>query len=1059
MSRRLDRSSGRQFSANETLPYIVGPEDSPIELRGLEIRVVVAGLFAETTQILTLFNPGQRPLEGNLCFPLPDRAVVCGYGLDVDGVLVDGVVVGKEEARRILDTEIRKGVDPGLVEKVQGNVYRTRVYPLPPGGSRTVKIVYVSDLTVEGNEAAYHLPIGHAEGVDEVSLKIEIAQTPVTPAVVGGLGNLTLTEMRSVWTAEATLGTGMPAEDLQIRLPGLPDHLTSIEQCGDESFFCVSSRNGAPDGDSAKWEPRRIAVLWDSSGSRRESARDLELLQHLASQWPRVIFDVSVVRNVVEDGVVSFSVADGETDKLAEYLGSLPRDGATNLASVDFGNPPHAEDEAWLVFSDGMGTLGSGLPATSSLRVFTVSSQADCDAAYLTVLAERSGGRHFNLLRTSAADVALSLGDWTDALRIERTAGCEDVHVFSSQGRLTVVGRLTESMASVFLVGPGAPDDQLTVTQGTASEGHNIARAWAGRQAELEGLVGDRPESLVELGRKYALVTPGTSLLVLETLEQYVEHDVEPPASLARMREEFNERRREAQADQKEDEKNQLDRVHSMWEQRIDWWETDFHLQRETEAQKKVAEFSSQARVARATMASPPPAMASPPSPMAPMAPMEDIEGADEFEESMMSPEPSIGGGAGRSRGVGGAAAKKPQEGGRASAVIQIKAWNPDTPYLRSMDAASAGDAYAAYLEARDEYAASPSFYLDCADFLLKQQQQNLGLRVLSNLLELALGDPALLRMYAWRMQQAEQLDEAIEVFEGVRQQRDDEPQSHRDLALALELRWQRDGEAADAIRAMELLYAVVKRTWDRFPEIEIIALMELNRLIRLATIAGVSVPEEIDPRFVRLLDLDVRISMSWDADLTDVDLHVFEPSGDHAYYGHNQTAVGGLVSRDFTQGYGPEEYVLRKSDAGSYTIKAHYYGSHQQTIAGGCTVIVTVFTNYARDNEEKQVLTLRLDKPSDQVVVGSITVAGSGTDAGGVAGSEASWLPLFRSLKQGMTVDEIVAVVGQPAELRGSEETTLVFHPRGDVEIHVIVSPRLESVRRIMEGAVLDLV
>ncbi len=29
-------------------------------------------------------------------------------------------------------------------------------------------------------------------------------------------------------------------------------------------------------------------------------------------------------------------------------------------------------------------------------------------------------------------------------------------------------------------------------------------------------------------------------------------------------------------------------------------------------------------------------------------------------------------------------------------------------------------------------------------------------------------------------------------------------------------------------------------------------------------------------------------------------------------YYGRNRTPSGGLVSRDFTQGYGPEEYMIR---------------------------------------------------------------------------------------------------------------------------------------------------
>jgi hypothetical protein len=69
--------------------------------------------------------------------------------------MVDGVIVAKKEARQILEAEIRKGIDPGLVEQTQGNVYRTRVYPIPAGGTRTVSITYTSDLTLSGNEAAY----------------------------------------------------------------------------------------------------------------------------------------------------------------------------------------------------------------------------------------------------------------------------------------------------------------------------------------------------------------------------------------------------------------------------------------------------------------------------------------------------------------------------------------------------------------------------------------------------------------------------------------------------------------------------------------------------------------------------------------------------------------------------------------------------------------------------------------------------------------------------------------------------------------------------------------
>lgn len=70
------------------------------------------------------------------------------------------------------------------------------------------------------------------------------------------------------------------------------------------------------------------------------------------------------------------------------------------------------------------------------------------------------------------------------------------------------------------------------------------------------------------------------------------------------------------------------------------------------------------------------------------------------------------------------------------------------------------------------------------------------------------------------------------------------------------------------------------------------------------------------------------RIVMAWDTDLTDLDLHgnyftalcvfvccsfahtVTEPSGEEVYYGNRFSRSGAMNSRDFTQGYGPEEYV-----------------------------------------------------------------------------------------------------------------------------------------------------
>merc|ERR1719281_1718005 len=76
---------------------------------------------------------------------------------------------------------------------------------------------------------------------------------------------------------------------------------------------------------------------------------------------------------------------------------------------------------------------------------------------------------------------------------------------------------------------------------------------------------------------------------------------------------------------------------------------------------------------------------------------------------------------------------------------------------------------------------------------------------------------------------------------------------------------------------------------------------------------------------------LDVFVWLGWDTDHTDVDLHVKEPTGEEVNYSHNHSrTTGARVSRDFTQGYGPEVYTLREAPKGKYDVEANYYASHQ---------------------------------------------------------------------------------------------------------------------------------
>jgi hypothetical protein len=647
------------------------------------------------------------------------------------------------------------------------------------------------------------------------------------------------------------------------------------------------------------------------------------------------------------------------------------------------------------------------------------------------------------------------------------------VHVRRAAGRHWIVGRLTAPLGQLRLEGSGAPADHISIPRDLAASGRLVARAWAGQQAQALAVLGGEDPHIVELARRYGVVTPGASLLVLETLEQHLEHEIEPAPSRRQMLSEYRRIRERRHADKTAVRSQHVERVVELWRERVRWWQTEHRPRPVAKEEENLARRRA-----------PAPAMAPGPASItdqigapsmdyleAPEPASAAYEGGDDYGEdgelaestmaramdlddmslemeravspAMAPPRPAEA----RSMAREQSEAAAPRSAG---ASIQIKAWSADTPYLTRVR--TSPDPYAMYLRERGEYAGSPAFFLDCGDFFLGLGARALGLRVLSNLVELGLDDPPLLRMYAWRLQQAGELTAAVDVFERVRRLRDDEPQSHRDLALALAERWEAVGAPGDATRAMELLYDVVERQWERFPEIELIALVELNRLIARAGARGIPAPARIDRRLVQLLDLDLRISLSWDLDMTDVDLHVFEPDGEHAYYGNNRTSMGGLVSRDFREGYGPEEYVLRRAVPGLYQVKAHYYGSHQQTIAGACTVIAHVFLNYGRANEQRQVMTLRLDRPSDQVIVGEVTFTGA-------PAGDPDWRARFRKLRRGMTIDEVSNVVGQPARIEGADQIVLVYEPAPEVVVRVRFAPRLVAVQQIMDGAVFDLV
>lgn len=1051
LAQALAPDPGPRFPRLILPPPVQQQAGEPMQVREMTVSARIQGLFAEVETTLSFYNPNPRQLEGELVFPLPDGAAVSGYALDVGGQLVDGVVVKKEKARVAFETETRRRVDPGLVEHVKGNVYRTRIYPLPPRAARTVRLRYVTELASDAKgDAALHLPLPR-ETVGTLNVRIEVVRGTVTPEI-GGFGNLRFERMRDAWLAETTLRDTKPGEDIWVALPRLPATLAAVERdpASGDVYFTVSDVRPATAAPKTK-RLSRVGVAWDASGSRSGAvlAKELAFLESLCLKSGAPELSLVVFRDRPEPARTFASFGE-----LKAALEGLAYDGGTDFAALA---PALAPGMPWLLFTDGVETLAGEPAAFAGRQVTAVVSQSVADRESLRQACGDAGGCLIDLQRMEPGEalaLALAPPRRVTGLRGTGVAAVQGVGAVAA-GRVSLTGRLTAESAEVRVTySDGSESEPVTLRQADAPEGRLLATAWgAGRVLRLSVQAEKNEDELLDLGHRFGLVSPATSLLVLESLDQYLRHEVEPPAMLAEMRRQWHDARARVSKEQTIAKRNKLDEVAALWQARVAWWEQkvtvkpDFRWKGEAEA-KRSGVFSTLAR--RLSGAA---------------APAEAGATADYSMVNDAAPAPAL------MEVAAPAAAARPAKtaagGGVRSeeASIQVTAWNPDTPYLKRLKAAGKEGREKAYAEERKAFGASPAFYLDCADWLIREGEVAFGIRVLTNLAELRIEDAALLRVLAWRLQQAGELERAVVILRRVTKLRPEDPQSWRDLALALEARGKASRSAKDIEEAMGLFDKVVFGAWNRTAGIEIFALEELNALIawiERAEWAGAKKPEvpPLDARLRKNLDVDVRIALAWDADATDVDLHVLEPTGEEAFYSHNRTAIGGLVSRDITDGYGPEGYLVRRAFKGAYAIKAKYYGSRQQTVVGPATLTATVYTDWGRADEKRQTLTLRLDKPRDIVEIGRVTFGGGADIEPAVKPEAAGEMPVpreaaeaFEGLRVGMKQAEVAAAVGQPAQKLASERNEVWVYRRGGRTWKVTIDKASGGVARVAEA------
>jgi hypothetical protein len=251
--------------------------------------------------------------------------------------------------------------------------------------------------------------------------------------------------------------------------------------------------------------------------------------------------------------------------------------------------------------------------------------------------------------------------------------------------------------------------------------------------------------------------------------------------------------------------------------------------------------------------------------------------------------------------------------------------------------------------------------------------------RMAAAALELPTRNNDTLAIVAARLMRYGEVDRAIWLLKKLVEAEPERPQPRRTLALALIQRsamLKGDAARADLERALTLLNEVIMTPWDgRFPEIETIALSEANMIIpRYRALGGTKLP--LDGQLVKLLDTDIRVTVEWNTKDTDMDLWVDEPGGERVIYSHPRSSKGGHLSRDFTQGFGPEEYLMHKALPGKYIVRINTYRTDRLNPNGPTNVTARLYRNWGRANQTEQLIDLEVLPGSEgQRMIGTIEV------------------------------------------------------------------------------------
>ncbi len=150
---------------------------SSYKIKELDVQAKIIDQVAQIQVSQTFTNTGSRPMEVAFVFPLPYDGAIERMTLMIDGREYPAQLLDAAEARRLYEEIVRKNRDPALLEWLGTGLFRTSVFPVPAGASRTVSLRYSQICRKQEGLTDFLFPLSTAKYTSEAVEKVNIRAT------------------------------------------------------------------------------------------------------------------------------------------------------------------------------------------------------------------------------------------------------------------------------------------------------------------------------------------------------------------------------------------------------------------------------------------------------------------------------------------------------------------------------------------------------------------------------------------------------------------------------------------------------------------------------------------------------------------------------------------------------------------------------------------------------------------------------------------------------------------------------------------------------------------